>query len=373
LKVTNVEILRSVTPVRLSAEYLPAWQEPGGRPRRSFSVSVYRVHTDAGIVGFGPYWGEPDAFARTALTGLDPFYVERFWDVCMRGRELTFARGATGGLEIALWDIVGKALGQPVYKLLGACRDKVLAYAATNRLLPVEEHVAQVRQLQAMGFQAVKLRLHRADPKDDLAVVAAVRDAVGDAVMLLVDANQNNRSRHYRYWSRRTARWMARELDALNVYFLEEPLPRRDVDGLADLAASVDMYIAGGEHSANIFEFKAPILRGAYDILQPDLILGDIGITGVRKIASLADYFHRLVVPHVCSTGSTALALAATLQAVGTIANCPMVEYPYDPPLLTENQQTILKAPIRIDVDGYLTIPAKPGLGVEVDQTQLIA
>jgi L-alanine-DL-glutamate epimerase-like enolase superfamily enzyme len=332
---------------------------------------VYRVNTDAGIVGYGPYWGEPDPYARTALMGLDPFYVERFWDACMRGRELTFNRGATGGLEIALWDIVGKALGQPVYKLLGACRDKVLAYAATNRLLPVEEHVAQVRQLQAMGFQAVKLRMHRSDPKDDLAVVTAVRDAVGDELLLLVDANQNNRSRHYRYWSRRTARWMARELDALNVYFLEEPLPRRDVDGLADIAASVDMFIAGGEHAANIFEFKAPVLRGAYDILQPDLILGDIGITGVRKIASLADYFHRMVVPHVCSTGSTALALAATLQAVGTISNCPLIEYPYDPPILTENQQTILKAPIRIDADGYLTIPEKPGIGVEIDTTKL--
>ena len=127
----------------------------------------------------------------------------------------------------------------------------------------------------------------------------------------------------------------------------------------------------GHQHTANVFEFKGPILRGAYDILQPDLILGDIGITGVRKIASLADYFHRLVVPHVCSTGSTALALAATLQGIGTITNCPMVEYPYDPPLLTENQQTILKAPIRIDADGYLPIPAKPGLGVEVDLAQL--
>ena len=153
---------------------------------------------------------------------------------------------------------------------------------------------------------------------------------------------------------------------------MEEPLPRRDIEGLADLAASVEMFIAGGEHSANIYEFKEHVIRGAYDILQPDVILGDIGITGIRKIAVIADYFGRMVVPHVCSYGSVALSLPATLQAVATIENCPMIEYPFDPPILTaENQQLILKEAISIDKDGFLKIPDKPGLGIEIDEEKV--
>jgi D-galactarolactone cycloisomerase len=268
-----------------------------------------------------------------------------------------------------LWDIVGKAVGKPIYKVLGACRDRIMAYAATNRLLKVEEHVKQVSEIVNLGFKAVKLRLHRPDPRDDLAVVKAVRDAVGEDVKILVDANQNNRSMNYNFWSRKTALWMAKELDRLNVYFLEEPLARRDVEGLAELAASVDMFIAGGEHSANIYEFKEHVVRGAYDILQPDLLLGDIGISGIRKIAVMADYFGRMVVPHVCSAGSVALSLPAALHAVATIENCPMLEYPFDPPLLTaENQQLILKDALTIEKDGCLKVPDRPGLGIELDE-----
>jgi L-alanine-DL-glutamate epimerase-like enolase superfamily enzyme len=177
---------------------------------------------------------------------------------------------------------------------------------------------------------------------------------------------------NYNYWSRKTAKWMAKELDKLDVYYLEEPLVRRDVEGLAELAASVDMFIAGGEHSTNIYEFKEYVVRGAYDILQPDLILGDIGISGIRKIAVLADYYGRFVVPHVCSAGGLALSLPATLHAVTTIDNCPILEYPYDPPILTaETQQHILKERINIDKDGYLKVPDGPGLGVEIEEEKL--
>ncbi|MCS6862801.1 MAG: hypothetical protein NZT92_21055, partial [Abditibacteriales bacterium] len=156
--------------------------------------------------------------------------------------------------------------------------------------------------------------------------------------------------------------------DALNVYFLEEPLPRTDLEGLADIAASVDMFIAGGEHTPTAYDFKEHVLRGAYDILQPDVILGgNFGITGLRKTAIFADHFGRLVIPHVCSGGNGGLFLAATLQAMATVENCPMVEYPYDPPLLTAaTQQTNLREPILIDKDGCVKVPDKPGIGVEL-------
>lgn len=372
MKVTRIEIIRNRKPIPLPEEWKPAWWQPDGKPIRSLGFSFCKVHTDEDIVGLGPYMGDHDPFAESVLLGLDPFHIERFWNACMRGRETSFSRGSYGGLEIALWDIVGKALGQPVSRTLGAQKDSTMAYAATSRLLKAEAHVKQVLDLMDAGFKAVKLRLHRPKPEDDLEVVRAVRDAVGDKLAILVDANQNNRSANYQYWSRKTALWMAKELDNLEVYFLEEPLPRRDVEGLAELAGSVDMFIAGGEHSANIYEFREHVLKGAYDVLQPDVILGDIGITGIRKVAIFADYFGKMIVPHVCSSGSLTLNLAATLQAVATVDNCPMTEYPYDPPILTvETQQSIFREPILVEKDGSIRVPDKPGIGVEIDEDKL--
>ncbi len=371
MRITRIEIIQSKKPIALPIEWKPAWR-PNVEPIKSFSFSLYKVYTDEEIVGFGPCTGDLNPLVLPVLLGLDPFYVEKFWSVLMRGRETCFGRGSYGGLEIALWDIVGKALGKPVYRILGAFRDRVMAYAATSRLLKPEEHVKQVLQIMDVGFKAVKLRLHRPKPEDDLKVIKAVKDAVGDDLTILVDANQNNQSIGYRYWSRRTALKMAKELDRLGVYFLEEPLPRRDLEGLSELAASVDIFIAGGEHSANIYEFKEYLLRGAYDILQPDVILGDIGITGIRKIAFIADYFNRSVIPHVCSGSNFPLGFAATLQAVATIDNCPMIEYPYDPPILTvETQQGILKDPLVVDKDGTIKVPDNPGIGVEIDEDKM--
>lgn len=372
LKITKVEIVRSKEPIVLPEAWRAAWREPDGEPIRSWGFSFYRVHTDEDIKGIGPCTDNPDPSVMSALIGLNPFYVEKFWNAYMSGKRAGSSNVSAAGLEIALWDIVGKALDQPVYKILGACRDKIMAYAATSRLLRAEEHVKQVQDLMNMGFKAVKLRLHRPNHQDDLHVIKAVRDAVGDELIMLVDANQNNRSMAYNYWSRRTALKMAKELDKINVYFLEEPLCRRDVEGLSEVAASVDMFIAGGEHSRNAFEFKEHILRGAYDILQPDVILGAIGIIGIRKVAIMADYFGRLIIPHVCSASNFALGLASTLQAVGTVENCPMIEYPYDPPILTvENQQAIVKEPILTDREGFVKIPDKPGIGIEIDEDKV--
>ena len=129
-----------------------------------------------------------------------------------------------------LCGIPSDTANQPVHRLLGARRDKILVYAATSRLLAKEQMVGVVQGIVAAGFRAVKLRLHRPDPRDDLAVVEAVRKAAGDDLTIVVDANQNHASPGYCHWTRRTALKMARELDSLNVYFLEEPLPMRDVE-----------------------------------------------------------------------------------------------------------------------------------------------
>ena len=163
---------------------------------------------------------------------------------------------------------MGKATGLPVYKLLGACRDKVMATPRRRNFKPRKSTLVAALKFKAQGIKAMKLRLHRQKMEDDLNAVAAVRDAVKDMI-ILVDANQNNASPNYSFWSRRTALTMARELEKLDVYLLEEPLPRTDLEGLTELCAAVDMPIAGGEHCANIYEFRDALLSKAYDIVQP--------------------------------------------------------------------------------------------------------
>lgn len=369
MQVTKVEIVRNQEPIPLPEPWLSAWNSPGGRPLTSLGFSFYKVHTDEGIVGIGPDTGA----ANHMVLGMNPFMVGEFWHKHMSGKRSGMWGKGAAGLEMALWDIIGKAAGQPVYKLMGACKDRLPVYAATSRLLEIEQHVRQVMEIMNEGFKAVKLRLHRPNPLDDLAMVEAVRNEVGDKIMILVDANQNNPSPGYNFWPRRTALQMAKELDELNVFYLEEPLPRRDVEGLAEIAASVDMFIAGGEHAPTVLDFKEHLLNGAYDIIQPDVILGgNMGITGVRKAGEMANYFDRLIIPHVCSGGNFSIGLAATLQAMATLDNCPLVEYPYDPPILTvDTMQTFVTEPLLIDEDGCVKVPDKPGLGIELDEGKL--
>jgi D-galactarolactone cycloisomerase len=369
MRVTRVEVVRSKEPIPLPEPWRAAWREPNGVPVMALPFALYKAYTDEGIIGIGPYTGGAAALAE----GVDPFQVGAFWQAHMSGKRAGNAGHRAAGLEIALWDIVGKAANLPLYRLLGACRDRIMVYAATSRLLPPARLVELVQGIVAEGFRAVKLRLHRPDPRDDLAAVEAVRKAVGDELLILVDANQNNASPGYRFWSRRTALHMAKALEALDVYYLEEPLPRTDIEGLAEIADAVEMFIAGGEHTPTLYDFREHIRRGAYDIVQPDAALGgNYGIIGLRKVAELAEPFGRLVVPHVLSGGDFALDLAATLHAMATVENCPLVEYAYDPPILTTaTTQAFIREPFTVEPDGYVRLPDKPGLGIEIDEERL--
>lgn len=360
MKVTEVQVTKKV--IALPDPWTPAWHGPKEESVTSLEFSTYKIHTDEGITGIGPYTGIKDP---SFVIGWDPFKVGDFWEQYVSGQGKAYT---ASGLEIALWDIIGKAINSPIYKLLGACRSRIPVYAATSRIMSREQHIDQVQELVAKGFKAVKIRLHRPNPRDDLAIVKAVRTAVGDELKILVDANQNNIPLKYKPWSRKTALWMARELERLGVYFLEEPLPRADIDGLSRLAASVEIAIAGGEHSPTIYDFRQHIISGAYDILQPDVILnGHIGIIGITRLAATAEYFSKKVIPHVVSNGNFPLAFAATLHSMASAWNCPMVEYPYDPPFLTiETLQTFVEKPFIIEKDGCIALTDGPGLGCSV-------
>jgi L-alanine-DL-glutamate epimerase-like enolase superfamily enzyme len=370
MKVIKAEIVRSKEPIHLPQPWLAAWCEPDGKPVTSFEFACYKLYTDKGIVGIGPYSGA----SPTLALNVDPFHVGAFWEMHMSGRRAGTSGKGASGLEIALWDIIGKAAKLPLYKLLGAQKDRIPVYAATSRLLPGDKLADKVLSLMELGFKAVKLRLHRPDPRDDLAAVEAVRRAAGDDLLILVDCNQNNPSNKYCFWSRRTSLKMARALEQLGVYVIEEPRPRIDVEGLAEIATTVDMLVSGGEHSPTVFDFKQHVLQGAFDVLQPDVQLsGNIGITGIRQVAHFADYFGRQVIPHVMSGAHFPLCMAATLHAMATVNNCPLVEFPYDPPILVpETTQAVLREPFRVEADGCVLVPTGPGLGIELDSSKLI-
>jgi D-galactarolactone cycloisomerase len=370
MRITRVEILESREPLPLPEPWNPAWSSPGGETTTAFAFSFYKVYTDEGIVGYGPETGSRDP---GCLLGRDPFMIEAFWEEQMAGRRAHNRNRGASGLEIALWDIVGKAAGLPVYKLLGAHAERIPVYAATSRLMPPDVLADHVAGIVDLGFKAVKLRAHRAAPWEDVAAVEAVRDALGDDLTILVDANQYNASPGYRYWPKRTAWQVARALEALDVYYLEEPLPGIDLAGLAEMAAEMDMFIAGGELALTVYDLNDALQAGAYDIIQPDVTMGgNYGITGVLKAATLADYAGRLIIPHTPSGRTFPLGVPATLHAMATVANCPMVEFPFDPPILTaETTQAPVVEPLWIDADGCVPVPDGPGLGVTLHERML--
>jgi len=367
LKVINIKTVKT-KPIPFPSPYCPSWEQPGGQSQTSYTVQYVKVYTDEGITGYGPTLGEVNDIAKQSLIDTDPFMIESFWNTAMRGLEVSYNRGSYGGLDVALWDIVGKAAGLPVYKLLGTKTDKIKVYAATSRLLDAKELIDEISHIISLGFKAVKIRFHRDDWKEDLKVAEAVRASFPD-LTLLVDANQNNVSLGYKYWSRETAFKVARELQSLGVFLFEEPLNFRDLDGLKIMSDELDMYIAGGEHAISIYDYLEHLKKGTFDIYQPDVILGDMGITGIRKFGIIADYFNKMVMPHVSIAGNFALSFPAAAAAVAGLDNCPFLEYSYDPPFLTQESQLFyLKDKFNVDSDGYVKLSQSPGIGVEVDE-----
>ena len=337
----------------------PGWS--GGRIHyRTYPVQLVRVYTDEGITGIALAERMLPAIEqyRSRLIGqeVDPFSIERL------SKTLPLLPAA---VEIALWDIAGKSVGKPIYKLLGGYQDKVKAYAATIDLKEPEERARDAVSFLEKGFKAIKLRAHFPDPMKDLAVVKAVRDAVGDDMEIMVDANQGGHSTPP-IWSHRTVYKMARELEKLNVFWLEEPLHRDDLDSIAELTKKMEtLMIAGAEGESSLRRFRQLFDKGCFDIIQPDTIWA--GMYNVKKTAILAEAYDKLIVPHTHSI--CGLGLASSLQLIGSVPNCPYVEFGYEPPVVTiEQRDRTLKEPIQLDKDGYVQIPQEPGLGVELDE-----
>lgn len=329
---------------------------------------LVRISTDDGLVG----WGETaplagvretiDTSYAALLVGRDPRAIGLSW----RTRWLApfENRLAIGAVDIAMHDLVGQALGVPVHQLYGgARRHRVPAYASGGGYFegvhPAEIWPAETQAHVARGFRAIKLKIGRYDPRSELEALAVVRAGLPSNVKLMVDA--------WGSYTLATALMVGRELERLGITFYEEPLPQFGYRGYPELAAQLDIAIAGGEMLQNRQAFKELLDRRAVDIVQPDASLCG-GIREVLFVAELAELYGVQCIPH---SWSGAILNAASIQIVSLIqeptlmpgVSTPMVEFD-----VTENPfaSGLIRTPLPL-IDGCFEVPNKPGLGLDID------
>lgn len=338
-----------------------------------------RVESDEGAVGWGEASLEGHAEAvdgafealRDRFLGHDPYRIEDIWQVGYRGG---FYRGgavlmsALAGLDQALWDLKGKAVGLPAWEMLGgAVRDKVRAYAWIGGDRPHEIGEA-ARARTEQGFSAVKMN---ATAEQDWLDTPKAFDAVVKRVEAAQAAGMEVGLDFHGRVHRPMAKQLARALEPLGLLFIEEPLLSENPEGLAQLAALVATPIALGERLYSRWDFKPFFERGAVDIIQPDLSHAG-GISECRKIAAMAEAYDVAVAPH-CPLGP--LALAACLQLDACTPNVAIQEislgihYNVGHDLL----EFVTNKEALSPVEGYLAIPSGPGLGMLIDEAAVRA
>jgi L-alanine-DL-glutamate epimerase-like enolase superfamily enzyme len=331
--------------------------------------TLVAVHTDEGLVGLGSVFTSDD-LVRGALGVLEPLYrgenalePER---VSEKLHQHTFWQGRGGaithtisGIDIALWDLLGKATGQPVGRLLGGCyRERVRPYASILMDEP-DRLAAHLTELKAQGFRAFKIGwgpFGRRDPATDEAIVRAAREAVGPDVLLMVDAGGSDAYWPNGYkWALRTAQMLA----GYDVFWFEEPLRPDALDDFVALRRAAPVPIAGGEVLTRRQAFQPWLQAGAFDIVQPDVTKVG-GISEERRIGWLAQECGVRFIPH---GWNTAIGLAADLQLASAFANTDLVEYLTGSPYIDD----ITAGGWSLDAEGMLPIPAEPGLGIALD------
>ncbi len=360
MKITGIRLRRLRLP--LDPPFEPAWDP---EPRRSFEATLVYVDTDEGLTGIGS--GDTmDGFERYAglFVGHDPLDIERHVRVL---ESITFHAGRYWPLEAALWDLAGKAQGVPTAQLLGGALAELPVYASTAARLGAEARVESALALREQGIRALKIRIDKERPEEGLEAVAAVRDALGTDMEIMVDLNQGWRMPgdvapllDYEAVAALGAR-----LRDLDVFWLEEPLAGDDLDGLVRLRAETGLRLAGGEMARTPRELAALVDAGALDVLQPDAVLA-VGILRARELAEQILPTGLWFTPHTWTNG---IGLLANLHLAAGVGGGPFLELPFDPPGWTpERRDFMLAEPVRPNADGVLAVPDRPGLGFELDE-----
>jgi L-alanine-DL-glutamate epimerase-like enolase superfamily enzyme len=346
---------------------------PGGMKPEEDLNTIVEVLTDEGLVGIGSAMTSK-ALVGAAVALLRPHLIGERADeparVSEKLRQSTFWQGRGGavehaisGIDIALWDLMGKICGQPVSRLLGGCyRTRIKPYGSI--LFDEPPRLAEtLRQTVARGFRAIKLGWRpfgRRDRRTDELLIRTARDAVGPDVELMVDAGGSEQFWPHGYkWALETAKMLAE----YGVVWFEEALPPDDLEGFIELRRHSPVPIATGEVLTRRQSFRPFLERHAVDIIQPDCTKCG-GITEAWRIAWSAYEHNILFVPH---GWNTAIGLAADLALVASIPAASYVEYLTPSPYIEE----IVTEPFKLDAEGCLTIPEKPGLGIELNRDAL--
>jgi D-galactarolactone cycloisomerase len=358
VKITAIELERLTLP--LSPPFDAAWDP---EPRTRFDATLVRVHTDEGVTGIasGDTMDGFEAFAHL-FVGRDPLTLGAH----ARALEtISVHSGRYWPLEAALWDLAGRAFGIPVATLLGGARNSIPVYASLGELRAPEQRAEDAEELVEAGFRAVKVRIARERIGEGVATVAAMRDAVGGDLQIMVDLNQ---------WWRMPgdilpgldAQGAQRVIDALadiGVVWVEEPLAGDDLEGMRMLRESTGVRIAGGEMARDFDQLRRALDAEALDVLQPDVVLS-LGISGARTLADLALRRNRWFTPHTWTNG---IGLLANLHVCCGVGGGPYLEYPYDPPAWTPQRRDFMLAqPVAVDCEGWLSVGDAPGLGIEL-------
>jgi len=337
----------------------------------TFTATLVEIRTDEGHVG----WGE--AIARKApevvtttihrllapvVLGRDPRDLEGLWDLLFEqlrrwGHSRGFVVEALSGIDIALHDLLARAAGLPLYKFLGgAGRAAVPCYASSVYFAPIDQMAAEAAAQVAAGHVAIKVKIGRPPQlggmRADVASVRAVREAVGPDVELMLDANGA--------YDAATAIRVARQLEPLDIAWLEEPVPPDDVSGYALLRRRTAIPLACGESEFGVFGFRDLIERRAVDILQPEIARVG-GFVGARRVAALAHAYNLRIAPHTGFSGG--VAHLAALHLAAALPNVSTYEYFYAPNALRDLFVEPFPAPHR----GTVALPTAPGLGLELD------
>ena len=380
--------ITAIRTTALSAAVDPPYASAAGMQARRGGLLV-EVETDGGVTGIGEAGlgggvtaSVIDKVLAPLLVGRDPLLIEAHWQKMFAATRQFGRRGVVmngiSGIDIALWDIAGKVAKLPVYKLLGAARDRVEAYASGGFYQEgkgVEEIAAEAEGYRASGFKGMKMKVGRnpstqthlrqlignaefceVDPEEDIARVAAVRKALGPQAKLMVDVNCA--------WSPAFAIEMGRAMEPYNLYWIEEPVATDDIDGSAEVARALSTPIAGYETEIGLYGFRQLIDRGAVDIVQLDLAWSG-GFSEGRRIAAYAGAHHRMVAPHAFAG---AVLLVASLHFCAAIPNGLVLEWDQNPNAIREE---LLKEPLRLEADGTVRVPERPGLGIELDRNAI--
>ena len=377
--------IAAIRTIALSCPCDPPYASASGVQSRRGGLLV-EVETDSGIVGLGEAGLGGGATATVIekdlapmLIGEDPLMIEGLWQKMFARTRQYGRRGlvmqAISGIDIALWDIAGKVAKMPVYRLLGACRDRVEAYASGGFYQEgktAADLAGEAEGYRARGFKGMKMKIGRnpstqthlrqlignagfceVDPSEDLARVAAVRQALGPQAKLMVDVNCA--------WSPAFAIEMGRAMEPYHLYWIEEPVATDDIEGSAKVADALATPIAGYETEIGLYAFRELISRGAVDIVQLDIAWSG-GFSEGRRIAAYAQAHHRMVAPHAFAG---AVLLVASLHFAAAIPNGLVLEWDQNPNAIRDE---LLKEPLRLEADGTVRLPERPGLGIELDR-----